>query len=361
MKKIYYLAAFSTALLALNSCSASTDESNDLNNPSSEQIEFAPYINATRGVVSNLSTLQQDGFTLWAAANNGATYDAVTDKVGFLYEEAVRYDLGHTYWAYDNIKFWPENNPVSFFAVAPASQFGGALQSTHTLGDAGAPVVTYQMPTAQDDQVDIIAAQTLDRSSNGNKVVFNFKHMLSNLDFGVRMPELEGVAIRLHKVEIFYKNDAVSSKCAINLNDMTSTVAADDVLFSSGTADDVLAASLYEGDKAVTTTTTRIAETSDKFLLTVPQEYALGDLYAKVSYTVTVTDPALPTTDFTNVVEDRIINLPVVPSGWKQGKRYRYAMTLGTDYLTFDTHVEVLPWDSAEETSLVPEVPFRPE
>ncbi len=357
MKKLYFLAAFSAAILSLSSCS---DKSDDPNAAHGNRIDFTTYVNATRGVTSDLSTLQQDGFTLWAAQNTGAAYNATTDKVGFLYEEPVHYEAGQHYWAYDNIKFWPENGAISFFAVAPASQFGAALQSTHSKGDAGAPVVTYQMPVAQDNQVDIIAAQSLDRAADGNKVVFNFKHMLSKLDFSVRMPELDGVAIHLRKVELYYKNNAVSSKCAIDLNDMTSTVASDDVPFTSGAADDVLAASLYDGDKVVTTTATRIAETADKFLLVVPQTYASGDLYAKVSYTINVTDPALASTTFENVVDDKVINLPVVAGGWLQGKSYKYAMNLGTDHMTFDTHVEVLPWDSEEEIPFnqEPETPF---
>lgn len=337
MKKLYFLAAVSAAVLSLSSCNS--DETNDIAASSHRAIEVSTYVHDTRVAGTDQAVVQTKGFTFWASQHTDL-YDKTADKVDFLYAEAATY--GGSSWSYDNLRFWPETDKLSFFAVAPSSELASNLSTSHGSGDVGAPIFSYTVPALSADQVDIVASKVTNRVNDGNPVQFIFDHMLTKLDFKAVKKAGVSADIDLQKVEIFYKDNAFIKNCLFDLNETTTSVPGTPEYFSN--AGDVLAVELRNSVLAVPTSAGIIADDASKYLLAVPQNYAEGDIYAKVSYTVKVTDAALTSGSVDQVVVDQIINLPAVAGGLMQGKAYTYVLTLGAEGVSFNSEIKVSDW-----------------
>ena len=86
---------------------------------------------------------------------------------------------------YSPVKFWPDNSTtdkISFFAYAPHNATGvtpsNAIQK-------GYPSFTYTTPTAEADQVDLLAATPI-INQNGGSVDFKMQHALTKVVFNVK-------------------------------------------------------------------------------------------------------------------------------------------------------------------------------
>lgn len=299
----------------------------------------------TRGTPTDETLLQTKGYILWAAKNSDTSFDPATDKVDFLFEEPVSYSSGA--WQYENRKFWPQSGALSFFAVGPADQFGVNLNTEHEDTDAGAPILTYEVPVTLEDQADIVIAQVPNRSNDGTTVDFDFEHMLSRIDFKVMRPNQPDTKVYLRKFEIYYKNNTISRKCDINLNDKTIAIAADDAPFTSGSSADVLAGTVYnDAEKALDLTAISLDDNLDKSLFVVPQNYTEGDLYVKLSYTAKTDDGTIKET-----VDDKIVNLPLGTATLEKGKNYTYTLSIGCAVatgITYDAATKTYHVTSAE-------------
>lgn len=357
MKNRQYKAAlFAASILLLASCSQSTTI--DQTTEADSTIEFSSYIHQTRASIASIDEVQEDGFHVWIAQNTETNFYANNDKVNFLYNEPVVYNKDSHTWDYINKRFWPSGDKaLSFFALSPSEWLTDAtyLTTTHQKIEKGAPVYTFETPAQTSAQVDLLASQVLNRHNDGTRVIFHFKHMLSKIGFDIKTSQdvPAGTTVTLKKFEVFYAKDKVYNKGLVNLNDLTNTPVSDS--YFSAVTEDINAGVLYEDvtGKAVTSTAQAIAETTDKFLMLIPQVYDEGDLYAKISYVIETNDSAhygnTNSDTFIDEQVDKIINLPIYLRegnnvGWEQGKQYTYNIEIGLNAVDFNGTIQVLDW-----------------
>lgn len=107
---------------------------------------------ATRASDINNDNLTSIG--VFASLTHG-NFDATVSTPNFMYNQLVEKKNGT--WQYTPLKYWPNNDSdkISFFAYAPHNATGvtpsNAIQK-------GYPSFTYTTPTAEADQVDLLAA-----------------------------------------------------------------------------------------------------------------------------------------------------------------------------------------------------------
>lgn len=103
-------------------------------------------------------------------------------------------------WTYDPVKYWPEESTdnLSFFAYAPYAAAGSGL----SLSDAshpGAPVLKYEIPSAEECHTDIcIAAPQLNLTSREEPVAMEFRSVMSKIGFRIKGQgeKVSGIAVR---------------------------------------------------------------------------------------------------------------------------------------------------------------------
>lgn len=362
--KNIYLASLllASASLSLSSCSQDSDPAEAAQNDQS--ISFAPYIAQTRADVANIETLKDDGFRVWISHNSGDTFDREVDNVGYLYNEDVQFSMPLDTWDYTNKRFWPADDAkLSFFALANGGQ---NLDTEHTKTAAGAPVYTFDCPARFENQIDLLAAQDLNKAKTANQIRFNFQHMLSKLQFAATSHVPSNYRITLKKVEVFYKSGAIRNKANIDLNNMSVT-AVSDAYYTGGEA--ISAGVLYSSEVGMLLSDSEsfslVNQESDNYLMLVPQAYEGGDIYLTVSYDIDGSDDVHygdgEGANLQDSYTDVKILLPTAKNqsgsniGWQQGKQYTYVLDITADEVTFGG-VQVADWGTQTGTN-VPDVP----
>lgn len=131
------------------------------------------------------------GSSNWTAANTP----------NFMYNQPVTRTDNNTPWTYSPVKYWPNNeaDKISFFAYAPYNT-AGVTPSGNTV--AGFPYLDYTVPTAEADQIDLLAATPLmnqsyasnpatpgDPTTQGN-ISFTMQHALTKISIYARSSDL---------------------------------------------------------------------------------------------------------------------------------------------------------------------------
>ena len=139
--------------------------------------------------------------TAWITEGDGADAFkvlAVGEEAGnpvtLINNEAVSYQNG--LWQTASKHYWPAySSQINFYAYYPAS-----LSEVFNYNVGYAPTITYAVPAAADEQVDILAAHAAHTPSASNSVVaLEFNHMLSGLYFTY---SAEGVAGTIKSISI---------------------------------------------------------------------------------------------------------------------------------------------------------------
>ena len=187
MKKILLLTAMIVAGMMTTSCS-----SNDEEQQNSKAIAFSPSV----GVLS-----RADLKSVWVTEGNDAdafNVLAVSEEAGspvtLINNEAVSYQNG--LWQTASKHYWPAYNAeINFYAYYPTS-----LSEVFNYNAGNAPTLTYAVPAAAADQVDILAASAAHTPSASSSVVdLEFNHMLSGLYFTYQS---DGVAGTIKSISI---------------------------------------------------------------------------------------------------------------------------------------------------------------
>lgn len=136
-------------------------------------------VNVPIGFSNNVTTatragdINNDNLTsigVFASLTHG-NFDATVSTPNFMYNQLVEKKNGT--WQYTPLKYWPNNDSdkISFFAYAPHNATGvtpsNAIQK-------GYPSFTYTTPTAEADQVDLLAATPI-INQNGGSVDFKMQ------------------------------------------------------------------------------------------------------------------------------------------------------------------------------------------
>ena len=147
-------------------------------------------VNVPIGFSNNVTTatragdINNDNLTsigVFASLTHG-NFDATVSTPNFMYNQLVEKKNGT--WQYTPLKYWPNNDSdkISFFAYAPHNTTGvtpsNAIQN-------GYPSFTYTTPTAEADQVDLLAATPI-INQNGGSVDFKMQHALTKVVFNVK-------------------------------------------------------------------------------------------------------------------------------------------------------------------------------
>lgn len=144
-------------------------------------------------------THSADGFGVFAYYTGEDNY-SLDFTPNFMYNQQVKYNSSAQKFAYEPVKYWPneENHHVSFFAYAPwvdvTATTGAAADQTYGItgmtknNATGAPLIHYVATTDLSKGVDLCWDQQLNKlkPNNDSKVEFTLKHALSKLNVKVQ-------------------------------------------------------------------------------------------------------------------------------------------------------------------------------
>lgn len=143
---------------------------------------------ASRTIVGELTTdnLTSMGvFAYYTGQNDWIT----THKPDFMYNQRMSRANSSSPWTYAPMKYWP-NTPgdkVSFFAYAPHStDFPSTLEISKSNADSGYPKLYFELPTAEDELVDLLYSPPVLNLQKGSVVSFPMKHALTRVEFRIR-------------------------------------------------------------------------------------------------------------------------------------------------------------------------------
>jgi hypothetical protein len=186
MKKILLLMAITVAGMTITSCS----------NEDAEQqfktIVFSPSVSSLTRVSPKTAWITEgddaDAFKVLAVTEESG------NPVTLINNEAVSYQNG--LWQTASKHYWPAyGSQIDFYAYYPVS-----LSEVFNYNAGNAPTITYAVPAAADEQVDILAAHAAHTPSASNSVVaLEFNHMLSGVYFTYQS---EGIAGTLKSITI---------------------------------------------------------------------------------------------------------------------------------------------------------------
>ena len=169
-------------LLLLGACSG--EESKNGLPQENLPIGFSGVITMTRGTGKFATAGELKNVGVFAYFTHGK-FNENTAIPNFMYNQLVEKQQDEGTWSYSPVKFWSDNSTtdkISFFAYAPHNATGvtpsNAIQK-------GYPSFTYTTPTAEADQVDLLAATPI-INQNGGSVDFKMQHALTKVVFNVK-------------------------------------------------------------------------------------------------------------------------------------------------------------------------------
>lgn len=158
-------------------------------------------------------------------------FNAATATPNFMYNQCVTRQEDGT-WFYTPIKFWPADgtNKISFFAYAPYTKEGNASGDPKlTIQEStaqGFPTLYYTVPSAENKQIDLLAATPLlNRTSdlNGGIVSFKMNHVLTKVAIYVKSND-NTVGKRITAFSIKgAKSGTLTWHAPVNVNDKGTT------------------------------------------------------------------------------------------------------------------------------------------
>ena len=341
MYKKFFMGIAAMAALTLVSCSS--DDLNSLSDNSSknEAISFDGYlgrsavaVNGSRGSELTINNLQTEGFGVF-----GNYSSADDEKFGFNLFKNQKVtgttSNGVTKWTYGDVKYWPSQGHIDFFAYAPHD---AKYNDDKALNGSKINFIVNSTVTEQKDLLWANATkQTIQTiAKTGNKVKFKFEHALSRLGFSVK---LKGES----------SNDATITLKNITLAG-SATESTPGAFYTSGDID--LATGLW--DQATLTTkqnlvwfsnSQKVTSTSQSnkyfntgYLFVIPQNFSQtgNTLYVKVEYTIQYTD--VKGSDGQPVIMTNKVYKQLT-TDFAQGKAYMINLTIGRP-IEFDAEVK---------------------
>lgn len=189
--KTNYLTAVALGLLtALCGCQAEDDA------PHTPQgtipIGFSSDVPRTRAAKEYGSAADLQDIGVFAYFTNG-TFSEGSSTPNFMYNQKVERQADGS-WTYSPVRFWPGNttDKISFFAYAPYVDHAASGGSNPTLSGNGAkgfPTLSYTVPSAENSQVDLLAAVPLMNqgyADNSGTAKFLLKHALTKVGVYVK-------------------------------------------------------------------------------------------------------------------------------------------------------------------------------
>lgn len=176
MKKGMFMVA--AAALSLASCS-----NDEVVSVQQDVIEFAAVTdNASRGTVLG-NPLQE--FKVFSVYNGTEVF----------MNDVKVYNNG-TKYVYDEVKFWPVENALDFYAYAPLT-----LDKKNVNFTKESRTISYEVPTAVNDQLDLLYSVNTGLTKADGVVNMNFRHALAQIEFQAAN-KLPGMKVEIAGVRV---------------------------------------------------------------------------------------------------------------------------------------------------------------
>lgn len=400
MKKIWMMSA--VAAMVLTGCSQ-----NDLTEgteSADNAINFGTTVEKASRATAKETFKENDKFGVFAYYTKDKDYADPNHSPNFMFnQEITASGSSPLTWAYEPLKYWPNNvtsdnkpGKVSFFAYWPMKDTNGNnitfTDNTTTFSNTstGDPKVYFTVNATATSQTDLMWGvnssgtpylnQT--KQKTNENIEFTFKHALARIGFTVKMGDdivtessTPGNAVTIVTLTSIELGGTVNSTTPegdltsvlytngwLNLNNTTDGVA----LWSSnpGTQSLKLTAASGSGNFGSTKTNvipkdgTTLNNSSDSYLMVIPQTFKKDELNLRVKYTVTTTDSKL---NSSSVVENvQVINLTaesgsiLTDKKFVNGKAYSFNLTIGIN--SVEVSGTIAEWGT--ETGL--DVPVTP-
>lgn len=203
---------YTDAVLSFGMASCSNEELDSLDTSSQNAIGFNIITDAaSRATIIDQSNLDKTDFNVYAYTNNGSAFMGVNDTdLGF---GGVNIVNNQNSWQYANaadLRYWPAEE-LNFYAVNPTNTMPDNIRLFYGwMFSSDKQIITYTCvdeygstqsnPTPNIDVMYAIAKnQTKD--TNGGKVKFNFKHILSQVSFQAKV-EFASMEVNISQVLI---------------------------------------------------------------------------------------------------------------------------------------------------------------
>lgn len=351
MRKTILLAAIAT--MGITSCSENEVIIDQGTTDMDNVLVFRPVIGKqikTRVAEITSATLQND--------SNGYKSEAYVTEAGFAantkaltayFNETMKCTDG--VWAGSKTLYWPGAGKMSVFSYYPCVNnkattiaYTGATYENATLTY---PSLAFQASTVLADQVDLLAANDMDKAKTETETNLNvnFKHILSQLYFKAKAAD-DSYKVRVKSISVVGATQSATFtyKGSSGANDPVGTWSATPNAQEYKYRENVFPADATDPDPQTyigNAATTIESEGNNGSLMIIPQ--AAGD-----AFKLTVTYDIYTSTNY--LLAENVVKSAQMDE-LAMGKKYAYVLTLPSDGATTPVtfSVEVSGWD-AEET-----------
>ena len=381
MKKFMTLAAI--AALALTACAKFETEKVVEDEP----VAFGVYAGnaATKATYGDITTdslkTSADGFGVFGYYTLNNAW-AASYKPNFMYNQKVAYDAGANTtlypakWVYTPLKYWPNgqnateveagtiNDKVSFFAYAPriavdpetgvpgtpVPASGQGITAITDNDTAGAPTVTFTVPSKPEEQIDLLWANPMKdqtKQSITGTVAFVFNHALAKLNVKVQavVDAVNPTTANLDSntkiiLESLELKAAGTKTGTLSLNDgnWSNTSGETDVTYNTSSFS---ATTTVNGKTGFNVTEAATALNTTTSPMIIPGTVASGSFVIVANYWVITTDSALK--EGYSTVQNNIRKSSTAAITFAGGTSYEVLAKLGLTNTSF-TVTEVGAW-----------------
>lgn len=317
------------------------------------------------GVIDNLAALKATthGFGVFACHSDASTITAATYAEftpNFMYNQKVTWNSGETVWEYNPLKYWPNNDAahsngatetdvLSFCGYAPhvatnaVQATGEGIKAFSTNSATGAPTITFKVPAAEDEQIDLMYADVtslanLTKQNISGTVTLPFKHALANLTLKVvnikdatAIPDTDPADhVDASETSIVVNSITLNSSTVYNQGTLNLVTGA-----WTGTSAEAISLSKTAMDEDVTAAISKASADEVMAAMVIPG--ASATVSVTIDYTVTTTDSELVGG---KSVVNNVITKETAAFTMLQGKRYVLYLGLGMTSVKFEASVE---------------------
>ena len=344
MKRILFFSA--VAAIAFSSCSKSEVYENDSELNAISLSSYSAKSTKSAGLIEANAFKPGDIFDVYAYSSDAQGFaNEVSSTPDFMKDLDV--NVGGTSsaltYTYSPVRYWPTdevNNLLTFFATYPANN--NNLKPDFSANKLGS--YTYTVSTDAAKQYDFMLAdpaidQTFNKTNSNVKglVKLNFHHMLSQINFSVKLADDLDAATTVTLKSITLNNISAKGVVAIENTDVVS---------NNWTVEGSTA---YPVAKLANTelSTTAVATSGETSLILLPQALAAGEKTFTVVYelqTVVGDDTYTITNTHTFDLKKGDIE------SWANNGKYTYTITIGLNVIKFTA--SVADWEENKEATI---------
>lgn len=304
---------------------------------------------ASRTTLISNSTISQNSFAVYGDMVPTASASTDAPTVVFDGNEVI---YGNGAWSYANPQYWFPGHIYSFVALYPATynNVSDLIYQDSRLS------FTYTQPDDYTRAIDLLIANHRRRytaAGNGSTVAFDFRHLMSRLDFVANVdPSIGTGSVTIDSITLRGVNTkAIFSIIPASLsNGQTQTIDYSEGSWTGHSMPDTIftltpALTLPKTDNNGTAYSEHLFPNPSDPLLIIPQDVP-ADVEVKIDYT-RITEGSNPQRK--TVVSKLFTTSVTAHNGvWEPAKSYTYTFTIGVDDLIIFSSPTVQGWSESE-------------